>query len=80
MPSQFGEPKWSLSCNKWFGTLNQCAWVIVAFLRRTHAGLMPASTGRLSVGMGRRQPVSVRRSVFLMGLRLPMSRMLRHNT
>ena len=47
----------------------QQATAIVDFFRRRSIGFMPTSTGRLTVGVGCKQPVTIRDSV---SLRFPM--------
>ena len=52
------------SYRRWFGLLAALAIVSsVAALRRSLGGAMPASTGKLSTGVARRQPLMVRKAV-----------------
>ena len=44
------------------GSMEQCARGSVASLRRRSAGWMPARMGRLSAGVGRRHPVTIRKA------------------
>jgi len=49
------------------GSMARCARDSVAPLRRSSAGWMPARMGRLSAGLGRRHPVTVRKASLMVG-------------
>ena len=70
--------KWSFSCSKWFGLLVRLAKVNVARFCRDLLLFFSASTGRLFVEVGRKQPITMR-NVSLMGLSLKGVWLLRHH-
>ena len=57
----------SRSWSRWLGFWARQAKDSVALFRRSSVGVMPDRTSRLSVGVGRRHPVT-RRKASLMGL------------
>jgi len=49
------------------GSMARCPRDSVATLRRSSAGWMPARIGRLSAGLGRRHPVTIRKASLMVG-------------
>jgi len=49
------------------GSMSLCPRDSVAPLRRSSAGWMPVRIGRLSAGVGRRHPVTIRKALLMVG-------------
>jgi len=56
------EGRVSVEWSRWPGSIVRRARDSVAPLRRSSAGWMPARIGRLSTGVGRRHPVTIRKA------------------
>ena len=69
LPHSIGDPPrvphadWS----RYPGAMARCARGSLALLRRSSAGWVPANIGRLSVGLGRRLPVIIRKASLMAG-------------